>query len=385
MIDPKFNSDRRHELDWLRVFAVMILLFFHTGRLFDSQPWHIKNNEISESFSYYWMPFIHTWRMPLLFFISGVGSQIAFRKSTSLQYIAERFKRLLVPLIFGIVVLLPPQVYYEYKAEFNNYWDVYKSFLNFLPYHNGNLNLYHLWFIGYLFNYAVISIPLLIFLRSAQSGFFKKRVLHFFYNPLALLIAPPIFIMVTRLILLPGHEWSAYFIFYLSFFLFGMIFYSSSGDRDRIGKNRKYLLFASLLALIPYSLSYNSQGSFDSLTVQSPHETISIFVGWFWVITVVAYGQRYLNHSNPWVPVISEGIYPFYILHQTVIVIIGYYICQLQWSIAVKFCLISFLTVVICVAFYLLCIRPFNIMRIAFGLKLKRRAADSIIRSVPVQ
>ena len=385
-MDPKFISNRRHELDWLRIFAILVLLFFHTGRIFDTQAWHIKNDESSESF-YYWMPFVHTWRMPLLFFISGVGSIFAFRKSTSLRYIFERFKRLVIPLIFAIVVVLPPQVYYEHKSEFNNYWEFYKSVLNFLPYHNGNLNLYHLWFLVYLFAYSLIGVPILFFFRSAQSSFFKKRVLHFFYNPIAILIGPPIFIIITRLILIPGHEWSAYFIFYLSFFLFGIIFYSSSEEIARIGKNRKFLLAASLLMLIPYSWSYGFQDTkhlYDSLTIHSIHQTISIFVGWFWVVTLVAYGQRYLNQSNAWLSAMSEGIYPFYILHQTVIVIIGYYICQLQWSIAAKFWSINFLTLAFCVTFYFLCIRPFNIMRIPFGLKLKRRAPSSITQVIPI-
>jgi len=361
-------------------------MFFHTGRIFDAQSWHIKNNEISERFNY-WMPFVHTWRMPLLFFISGVGSFFAFRKSTSLQYVGERFRRLIVPLIFALVIVLPPQIYYENKAEFNNYWDVYKSIWNYLPYLNGNLNLYHLWFLNYLFIYSLIGIPILLFLRSGQSELFKKRVWHFFYNPIVLLIAPPAFIMISRLIFLPGHEWSAYFTFYLSFFLFGMIFYSSSVDRDRIGKNRKYLLFASLVMLIPYSLTFGFQDTkhlYDSLTIQSPHKTVSIFLCWFWVITLVAYGQRYLNHSNTWLAVLSEGIYPFYILHQTVIVVIGYYICRLQWSIAAKFWSINFLTLVFCVTFYLLCIRPFNFMRIPFGMKLKRRAPGPITRGIPI-
>jgi hypothetical protein len=384
--DPKVISNRRHEIDWLRIFAILVLLFFHTGRIFDTQPWHIKNNEISES-SFYWMSFVRTWRMPLLFFISGVGSIFAFRKSTSLQYIFERFKRLIVPLIFAIVLVLPPQIYYEHRAEFNNYAEFYRSVLNFLPYYNGNLNLYHLWFLTYLFAYSLIGVPILIFLRSARSNFFKKKVLRFFYNPIAILLGPPIFIMITRLILMPGHAWSAYFISYLSFFLFGIFFYSNSKDIARIGKNRKYLLIASLLILIPYSWSHGVQDTkhlYDILSIQSLHETISIFVGWFWVITLVAYAQRYLNFSNAWLPALSEGIYPFYILHQTVIVIIGYYICQLQWSIAAKFWSINFFTLVFCVTFYLLCIRPFNILRIPFGMKLKHRTSSSITQAIPV-
>lgn len=370
MTDPKLNSDRRYELDWLRVIAILVLLFFHTGRIFDTELWHIKNDETTYSFNY-WLPFIATWRMPLLFFISGAGSYFSFRKFTSLQFVTERFKRLIIPLLFGIVVVLPPQVYYEHKAEFNSFQDVYRSILNFIPYHDGYLNLYHLWFIWYLFIYSLLAIPVLAFLRSAQSDFFKNKILPFFYNPIILLAGPPILILITRLILLPEHEVRAHFAFYMSFFLFGLVYYCNSETRELIGKNRKYLLFASLLMLIPYFLSdgfRETSYSFSAVTIQA------VFVGWFWVITLIAYGQHYLNHSHPWLTIINEGIYPFYILHQTVIVVVGYYICQLPWGITAKYWSINVLTLVFCAAFYLLCIRPFNFVRIPFGMKLKRHA-----------
>ena len=111
---------------------------------------------------------------------------------------------------------------------------------------------------------------------------------------------------------------------------------------------------------------------FESLRVDSPIELVSIFVSWVLVITLVAYGQHYLTHTRPWLARLSEGSYPFYILHQTIIVVIGYYVCKTHWNINAKFWTISLLTLAICVSFFELCIRPFNVMRFLFGLKLKR-------------
>jgi peptidoglycan/LPS O-acetylase OafA/YrhL len=94
------NDQRRHDLDWLRVIAIAVLLFFHTGMWFNHWGWHVKNNELSYSFQY-WMVWSHYFRMPLLLFISGAGTYMAMGKRTPGQFRVERFKRLVVPLIVG--------------------------------------------------------------------------------------------------------------------------------------------------------------------------------------------------------------------------------------------------------------------------------------------
>jgi glucans biosynthesis protein C len=364
----KIVSTRRYELDWLRVFAILALLFFHTGRIFDTDSWHIKNNEVSENFIY-WMPFLHAWRMPLLLFISGAGSYFAFK--SILPFLIQRVKRLVIPFIFGLIVILPPQVYFENLSDFNNYWDVYKSISNFLPFHDGQLNLYHLWFLGFLFIYSIIALPILMFLHSNYSTSFSSRFMPYFFNPVVLLLVPPIFIMLTQIVLLRDYPGRANFAFYLCFFLLGMFFYSSSEYRETITENRKYFLASAFAVVILAVLIYSFQGKVFLLGRVPLGLTLEIFVGWFWIITIVAYGKHYLSYHHQWVTILGDGIISFYILHQTAIVVIGYFVCQQPWSIAAKFWSISFLTLIFCITFYVLCIRPFNVMRIAFGMKLK--------------
>ena len=106
------ETDRRHDLDWLRLIAIIILLFYHAGMLFNPWDWHIKNADTSEIFTY-WMVWLHYWRMPLLLFISGAGTFLALRKRAPTQYARERLNRLILPLLFGMLVIIPPQIYYE--------------------------------------------------------------------------------------------------------------------------------------------------------------------------------------------------------------------------------------------------------------------------------
>jgi glucans biosynthesis protein C len=364
----KFISARRYELDWLRVFAIIVLLLFHTGRIFSIEDWYVKNAEVSANFGY-WMFFVHTWRMPMLLFISGAGSYFAFK--SSLPFLIQRSRRLIIPLIFGMIAVLPLHFYFHHITEVGNVWDIYNSFFDFFPFYNGVPTLYNLWFLQHLFLYSLIALPILIFLRSAHWVAFRMRFMRYFFNPLALLLISPILITLTQLALLPNYPGRASFVFFLTFFLLGIILYNRSEYLEIIGKNRKYFLVASILILIPFYLYYPIQGktSFSGrLPVGLALET---FVGWFWIITIIAFGRYYFSRPHPWLTMIGDGLISFYILHQTVLVAIGYYMCKLPWGINAKFWSINLLTSAFCVSFYFLCIRPFNVMRIAFGMKLK--------------
>jgi glucan biosynthesis protein C len=376
---------RRYDLDWLRLIAIIILLFFHTGMLFNPWDWHIKNSETSESFRY-WMVWFHFWRMPLLLFISGAGTYMALSKRTPGQYAGERVKRLLIPLIFGMFVVVPPQIYYEHITEYNGYLDFYKTVFNFIPYPKGSFSWHHLWFVAYLLLFSLIALPFLRFLRSEKSQVFKIKIRKLMSSPVGILFIPAVFIVMSQVILRPYfpeethdllHDW-AFFIFYFSFFLFGILCYSDSSLWLSIGKNRKHLLMAGLFILIPFYGTFFHFREIITLpwsmdTVETIFDVTATIGAWFWVITVIAYGQHYLNRPHPWLKHFNEGLYPFYILHQTVIIAIGYYVCQLSWGIGIKFWTVSFLTLFSCLAFYFLIIRPFNIMRLFFGLKPKQR------------
>ena len=168
-------------------------------------------------------------------------------------------------------------------------------------------------------------------------------------------------------------DW-AYFTFYFCFFLFGIIFYSQQKLWLAIGYARRYFLAAATIILVPfYAMFLQYMGDIPRVVNQETGHIIfgvsATLLSYFTVMTVVGYGQKYLNRPHPWLSKINEGLYPFYILHQTVIIWIGFYICQLDWSVAGKYWVICFLTLFSCVGFYLLMIRPFNFMRVLFGLK----------------
>jgi peptidoglycan/LPS O-acetylase OafA/YrhL len=376
-------SSRRSDLDWLRMIAIIILLFFHTGMWFNPWDWHVKNNELSESFRY-WMIWLHFWRMPLLLFISGAGTYMALGKRSPRQYAGERMKRLFIPLVFGMFVVVPPQIYYEHISKYSGYWDFYKTVFEFQPYPQGSFSWHHLWFILYLLLYSLILLPFLIYIRSDRTKSFREKIGNWLSSPAGALLIPSTIILLTQIILRPyfpdeTHDLTdlGFFIFYMCFFFFGALLYSNQNLWLSIGINRKYLLMASLFVLVPFYGLYFHFRDFYQLpwsddVVETMFDVVGIFLSWFTVITVIAYGQHYLNKPHPMLSKINEGLYPFYILHQTVIIAIGYYVCQWPWSIAAKFWTIAFLTLFSCVILYLLVIKPFNPVRFLFGMKPRK-------------
>ena len=383
------STGRRNDLDWLRLIAIVILLFFHTGMWFNTWGWHVKNNETSVSFTY-WMVWLHYWRMPLLLFISGAGTYMALGKRSPGQYAGERFKRLFVPLMFGMFVIVPPQIYYEHIREFNSYWDFYKTVFNFVPYPGGSFSWHHLWFILYLLLYSLLALPFLIYLRSDRSVRFRERTMQHLSKPAGIILIPSVLILITQILLRPffpeeTHDLKdlAYFVFYFSFFFFGILGYSNQQLWTSIGNNRKYLLGTSLISLIPfYVCFFDFRGlielPWEEDVVETIFDVIAIFVSWFTVITVIAFGQHHLNKPHPWLKYFNEGLYPFYILHQTVIIAIGYYVCQWDWSIGAKFWTISLLTLISCVLFYFVFIRSNLVMRFLFGMKTGKPPSRSL-------
>jgi len=134
----------------------------------DEWDWHLKNRDTSNLMmecNY----FLSHWRMPLLFFISGVGTVIVLKRVSVQKFLWQRTKRLLLPLVFGMLVIVPPQIYFEriFKgAQYTSFLDFYPSIFTTTVYPNGNLSWHHLWFFAYLFVFSVIALPLALYLKS---------------------------------------------------------------------------------------------------------------------------------------------------------------------------------------------------------------------------
>lgn len=377
---------RRYDLDWLRVFAILILLFYHTGMIYVSWGWHIQSQETSPVFEDV-MRWLHRWRMPLLFFISGAGTYYALQKRSDATYARERFKRLFIPLVFGMFVIVPPQIYFEwlFRGRFSgSFTDFYPSVFEFQPYQDGGkggaFSWHHLWFIAYLFLYSLLSIPVFRFLKTSAGMRFMDRIERLIEKPGGAL-GFVLIILVSQILLKPffpqethalTNDW-AYFVKNLLLFWFGYVLVSRPQFAEILSRQRRIFLFSTAACTLYFyartayvnrhpDLEYSALWSFFS-------GINSDCLIWFSVLMSVSYGFRYLNKNHPILPHLTEAVYPFYILHQTVIVAIGsYFLKYSQLGIYDGFLVISFSALLSCIAIYGFLIRPFRVTRFLFGL-----------------
>jgi peptidoglycan/LPS O-acetylase OafA/YrhL len=371
------KAERRHDLDWLRVIAIFLLLFYHSGMAFVADwGWHLKNAETSEIFQE-WMFFMSRWRMALLFFISGGGTWFVLKRATAGEYVRRRFLRLFVPLAFGIFVVVPPQIYLERVAQgagYTSYLDFYPSVFAFEPYPKGSTSWHHLWFVAYLFLFSMLGLPIFLWLRSrralleSMAARATAPLLYALGLPLALILAAllPKFRGPQDLV----SDW-AMFLYYFTFFALGFLFTMAARCSEVLATSRQTSL--RLACLCYATLCYFRWNDKDPAMGYTPESAAYLallaFNAWLWVLAILGYGRRYLNRSNALLAYANEAIYPFYILHQTVIVIIVYYVIQTEDTVLVKFLFTSFYSFLATMAVYHFLVRPFRTARLLFGMK----------------
>ncbi|WP_128548534.1 acyltransferase family protein [Larkinella soli] len=384
-------STRRYDLDWLRVIAIVILLFYHTGMIFVSWGWHIESPNTSPALQEV-MHWLHYWRMPLLFFISGAGTFFALKKRAFGTYAGERVRRLFIPLVFGMLVIVPPQIYFEwlFRGRFSgSYAEFYPNVFQFQPYEDGGrggaFSWHHLWFVTYLFLYSLISIPVFRYLKKPAGRRLIDRLGRLIRRPGgAMWLAG--FIVGNDLILggfFPNethallNDW-AYFMENLILFWLGYALVSRPEFWQTLTDQRRGFAFGTLACTIIFYTTLAMGDRFPALRENKVwvtfYSTNTNCLMWFSILTSVAYSFRYLNRNHRLLPHLNEAVYPFYILHQTVIVCIGYFVLKTNPGVLDGFLIISFASLFTSIALYLLFIRPFTLTRLLFGLKTDSRS-----------
>ncbi|WP_394974857.1 acyltransferase family protein [uncultured Croceitalea sp.] len=366
------TSTRRYDLDWLRVIAILAVYFHHIGMPFNGDGFHIMNAESSKLLDDI-MVYFEQFRLPLLFLISGTGTVLAFSKRNWQQFFKERTGRLIIPLIFGVLFIVPPQTYYQYINEFSSYWQIYTD---------GRFETNHLWFIENLYVISIVAIPLIIFLKSKKSQSFKNWFVKMSSYKVGLLLGG--FPLIIFTILLKRYyptgsssltNFSETF-FYTYFFIAGILFASSQLFWDNLKKFRRFYLIVFIISSFLFYGYY-----FIPNNIVEPHLSISIrwdiwyglccLLGWSFVLTLLGYVQIHLNKPSLWLKKMNEAIYPFYILHQTVIVVFAYFIIQMDLNIPIKMTILFTSSFIVITLIYRFIIYPFRITRALFGMKRK--------------
>lgn len=377
MISSDASIQRRHELDWIRVLAFSLLILFHTGMMFNTWAWHVKNNQTIG-----WlepiMGFLHQWRIPLLFFVSGSATWYMLGKYSVGRFVVERTKRLLLPLLFGMFVVVPPQVYFErlFQGQTYSFAAFYSTIFQWVPYPDGNLSWHHLWYLPYIFMFSLMALPLLVFFKRGRGrrwlGTFQDFVSK--GNRVYLLFLP---VAVSEIALRPfwPHDannllgdWAQFAGMLIIFVLgFGLVESPSLWEALAGKRWRSLALACTGFAFVLFSWELDVKD--PPVWLMSVYFFFRSLNMWLWIVAGLGLARQYLMFSNKTLEWAKDAVYPFYILHQTITVSVGFYLAPLDMAVGLKFLLLALATFGGCWLLYEGLIKRINLLRVCFGLK----------------
>jgi len=371
------NQTTRHDfLDWLRVIAIFVLIFFHTGMLFVGWGWHITNDETIPALVWP-MDLAHRLRMPLLFVIAGAGMWFALQRRSGKSFTGERTLRLLVPAIVGMFLIVPPQIYIERIAHgewHGGYLDFYlQRVLQFQPYPAGNFSWHHLWFIIYLYAYVLLLLPLMLWWRKARPVLKPGAWILALALPLGIneALLKPLFPETHNLV----HDWYV-FIHYLLLTVYGFVLASSPATWDWLAKFRRPALAIAITSTVTViGLLLAGLIRHDSVA----DSMLANAFTWTWLMVFLGYGRQYVSFGNRLLTWARDASYPIYILHQTVIILIAYFVIRQPWAAWIKYWVVAATTLAACALIYEFLVRRVGFLRVAFGMKATKPEARVLL------
>jgi len=370
------DAPRLLHLDWLRVLAMGCIFLFHNQRPYDFDDWHIKNAVLSQASAWY-VEFFNLWMMPLFFVLSSAAIYYSLRARTPGQFVRERFLRIAVPWLgLGVLVFGPIQVYMERLTH----GDFSGDFIAFLPrYFDGFYGFggnfawmgLHLWYLMMLFLFIIIMLPLLLPLGSARRSLLSRLSPACRRAPVLILLCVPLTLaslLTDALGLAVTREFGSWDMFsYLLFFTYGYLLHSDPAVQVTIDRLRRPMLALVVVTTLVVGVMEPS-GSWQWALARAA-------CAWSWVLAILGWGHARLNFTNRFVKHANEAVLPFYILHQPVIIVIAFFVVQLDAAVPLKYLLTAASSFVVIVALYEYVVRPVGVLRFLFGMRPKARGA----------
>ncbi len=347
------NTDRRYDIDWLRVIAIGLLIIYHIAIIF--QPWAVfigfmRSTELMESL-WYPMTLLNVWRIPLLFFVSGMGVYFAMQKRNVKQLLLERGRRILLPYLFGIVAVAPLHLF------------IFQDFYGLqFDYH---AHPAHLWFLGNLVIYILILFPVFFYLLNKQDGKLRKLLIKIFSNPFGPLVIS-IFFVLEVLIVKPqiyalyAQTFHGYAMGFLAFFFGFILVYVGPAFWNTVQKWKAVYLGAAALLFAIRLFMFKTNGPNHLMAIESN----------LWIMSLLGYAYQYLNRPSKALSYLNKAVYPIYIVHMFVLYGAAWLVLPLEIPVFLQFILIVIITTVVCMALFEI-LKRIPILRNAFGINGK--------------
>lgn len=345
---------RRYDIDWLRVIAIGLLLIYHVAIGF--QPWGVMIGFITNQnpWAALWTPMmlLNVWRIPLLFFVSGMGVYFAMQKRNWKQLITERAWRILLPFVFGMFAIVPVHILiwlYHYSMELRYTWSPG-----------------HLWFLGNIFLYVLLLSSLLFYLKQNEGGIVVRYLKNILSHPMGLLLVATAFVLEVIIVKpvpfeLYAMTWHGFFLGLLAFF-FGFCFVLSGPSFWQMIQRWRWFFMITGTTLFLLRVNYFGMNTPGYLMVV---ESMS------WILTILAFGSKYLNKPGKVLTYLSEAAYPVYIVHMIFLYLGSHLIFKWSLPSPVQFVLVLLFTLTGCFGTFEI-IRRLKWLRPLFGLRMKQ-------------
>jgi glucan biosynthesis protein C len=381
---------RRWEIDWLRVLVVLLLVPYHAARIFDHDPFYVKNGQLTNAFDYWLVRAGDAFAMRLLLLLAGAATWFALRRRSGRQYAKERFLRLLIPFIWGVFMLAPPNAYFArriHSGYAESFFQFYPRFFEvgpegiFLDF-EGGFTVAHLWFILILFILALVALPLFLYLRRASGQRLINMLAGLCTRPggILLLAIPP---AIADGLFELSEDPLFPILLLLIFFVYGYVMVADARFDQALRRHRRFaLLCGPVLYAILGAMGANT-GMPDWLDFAYYH----LIFPWFTVVALLGYGKQYLGFtdgsrlSDRFLIYFGESGYAFYLLHLPILAFIGFYV--VRWdaltelgtaaSLLLKYLIIAVGTFLLTTAVYELLVRRNNVVRFLFGMGRRRK------------
>lgn len=363
MLQYYHETKRHYGMDWLRIFAFALLILYHICMYFVPWPWHINRIEPVNWIAAPMMA-MNSWRLLLLFLVSGYASAALInRQSASLAFLRERSARLLIPVIFAVIIIIPVQPWVELvtksgydksmiKFWTSDYWAFTSEWGMVLP------TWQHLWFVCFLWAYTAALVTMILYIPISWKGALMNIANRAFAG-LGLIITPCL--LFIALVLIRGADsvrldsWvdgSAAHIVFFGSMLFGYFLYHAQQGWTAIRQYWKLSLILSITAFAIIMAIKILWGNAEPIWAQIIFAIMRPLHGWTTIIALLGIADQYANHDGAWRAKLTEAVFPFYIIHQSIIVLAAFVILPLMLPIAAEFAILVAATSLGCWLFY---------------------------------
>lgn len=390
---------RRHDIDALRVLAFALLIAYHIGMVYVADwGFHFKSPHQWE-----WLQWpmiaVNRWRMSLIFLVSGLALGFALRPDRLLAFAGRRTVRLLLPLLVGIVAVVPIQAYCEAVANGAiepGLVAFMQRYLAFRPWPEGGFagaefgfTWNHLWFLPYLWIYTLIQLALVSAFRHGFSGRWNPAGLLPRHWPSWMLVLLPALYLLAGLYWIEPRFGTTHALFddwfshatYLPLFLFGFSVARAPEFWRRIERLLPLTFGLALFSLAAYmglrlagrSLSQAGLAALPDWNWFAISRASHALYQWTALLAILAAARRWLNRPWAWLPRANESVYPWYILHQSLIVPLAFLLAPRGLPGPAEAALVTIGTVAGCLLINELLLRRSRWLRPLFGMKLPQQ------------